>query len=109
MSHNVCLWLCVIKLDLFCFRRSKDAGDKLKDGNLSIADLNDPNRPTKLAEMFLQLYDNEWTDALEILTKDEVPERQAIETLLGYLEVRMKLFYFGYVLLHIPIHGGLVV
>ncbi|KAJ8298191.1 hypothetical protein KUTeg_024722 [Tegillarca granosa] len=71
-------------------RRSKEAGDKLIDGNSSIADLNDPNRPTKLAEMFTQLYDNEWTDAFAVLTKENVPERQAIEKLLGNLEAAFK-------------------
>ena len=42
-------------------------GTKMKTDNSNIADLSDKNRPTKLAEAFNELYDNEWTDAFEIL------------------------------------------
>lgn len=35
--------------------------------NPNIADLSDEKRPTKLAEAFSELYDNEWTDAFEEL------------------------------------------
>ena len=38
-------------------------GTKMKSDNSNIADLSDKNRPTKLAEAFNELYDNEWTDA----------------------------------------------
>ncbi|XP_048772663.2 uncharacterized protein LOC125678324 [Ostrea edulis] len=48
-------------------RLSKVAGEKLRDNNPSIADLSDMNRPTKLAEHFKELYDNEWTSAYEAL------------------------------------------
>jgi hypothetical protein len=27
--------------------------------------LGDPNRPTKIAEIYSEIYDNEWTDALD--------------------------------------------
>lgn len=50
------------------FRLSAMAGAKLTDGNANIADLSDKNRPTKLAEQFSELYDNEWTDAFGNLT-----------------------------------------
>ncbi|XP_060554929.1 uncharacterized protein LOC132715857 [Ruditapes philippinarum] len=40
---------------------------KLRDNNPNIADLNDEFRPTKLAEMFCELYDNEWTNAFALL------------------------------------------
>ncbi|XP_053398956.1 myosin heavy chain, striated muscle-like isoform X2 [Mercenaria mercenaria] len=46
-------------------RLSKCAGDNLTYQNPSIADLSDEKRPTKLAEEFSELYDNEWTDAFE--------------------------------------------
>lgn len=49
-------------------RLSAMAGAKLTDGNANIADLSDKNRPTKLAEQFSELYDNEWTDAFGNLT-----------------------------------------
>ncbi|OWF41297.1 uncharacterized protein LOC110462653 [Mizuhopecten yessoensis] len=48
-------------------RLSKIAGSKLVHGNPAITDLSDANRPTKLSERYSELYDNEWTDALEEL------------------------------------------
>ncbi|XP_053399691.1 uncharacterized protein LOC123558454 [Mercenaria mercenaria] len=51
-------------------RYSALAGSKLTDGNANIADLSDENRPTKLAEQYAELYDNEWTDAFTVLTAD---------------------------------------
>ncbi|XP_052797143.1 uncharacterized protein LOC128229321 [Mya arenaria] len=55
--------------DQLRMRLSKLAGDKLTKDNPNIADLSDRNRPTKLGEMYSELYDNEWTDAFEGLTK----------------------------------------
>ncbi|XP_061188316.1 uncharacterized protein LOC133196438 [Saccostrea echinata] len=46
---------------------SEVAGARLKSNNPAIADLSDQNRPSKLAEKFSELYDNEWTDAAEEL------------------------------------------
>ncbi|KAL5011700.1 hypothetical protein ScPMuIL_010251 [Solemya velum] len=46
-------------------RFSAVAMDKLTRGNPAIADLSDVNRPTKLAEQFGELYDNDWTNAFE--------------------------------------------
>lgn len=46
---------------------SEIAGARLKSNNPAIADLSDQNRPSKLAEKFSELYDNEWTDATEEL------------------------------------------
>lgn len=36
-------------------------------GNSCIADLGDKYRPTKVSEMFSELYDTEWTDAIDKL------------------------------------------
>jgi hypothetical protein len=47
------------------FRLSKLAGNKMTEGNPNIANLGDPNRPTKIAEVYSEIYDNEWTDALD--------------------------------------------
>lgn len=60
-------------------------GQKLTDNNPNIADLSDQNRPTKLAERFTELYDNQWTDAFEIL--DNGNEKETIGTLLKILKV----------------------
>nr|XP_022328420.1 uncharacterized protein LOC111127508 isoform X2 [Crassostrea virginica] len=48
---------------------SEIAGARLKSNNPAIADLSDQNRPSKLAEKFSELYDNEWTDATEELKR----------------------------------------
>ncbi|XP_063413994.1 uncharacterized protein LOC134696241 [Mytilus trossulus] len=48
-------------------RLSQIAGAKLVAGNSCIADLGDKYRPTKIAEMFSELYDTEWTDAVDKL------------------------------------------
>jgi hypothetical protein len=50
---------------------SKVTGGNLTLDNPNIADLSDENRPTKLAEEFSELYDNEWTDTFEVLKTDE--------------------------------------
>lgn len=51
----------------FSFRLSRFASQQLTSGNPNIADLSDRNRPTKIGEMFGQLYDNEWSDAFDSL------------------------------------------
>lgn len=38
-----------------------------KEKNPMLVDLSDTNRPTNLADRFSELYDNEWTQALEDL------------------------------------------
>jgi len=38
--------------------------------NPNIVDLSDKHRPTKLAEVFSEIYDNEWTDAFELFEKE---------------------------------------
>ncbi|XP_052794368.1 uncharacterized protein LOC128227668 [Mya arenaria] len=59
-------------------RLSKLAGEKLTKDNPNITDLSDPNRPTKLGEIYSELYDNEWTDAYEGLTIEGYEETEAI-------------------------------
>ncbi|XP_052795699.1 myosin-10-like [Mya arenaria] len=56
-------------------RLSKIAGANLAFQNPNIADLGDPNRPTKLAEKFSELYDNQWTDAFEQIDLEDDQER----------------------------------
>ncbi|KAK3582901.1 hypothetical protein CHS0354_009707 [Potamilus streckersoni] len=69
-------------------RLSELAGAKLTHGNASIADLSDPNRPTKLAEMYSELYSNQWTDAFEYLSKSNTEESD--ETLICCLYAILK-------------------
>ncbi|XP_060601829.1 golgin subfamily A member 6-like protein 7 [Ruditapes philippinarum] len=72
--------------DELLLRLSKFAGNKLVENNPAITDLSDSNRPTKLAEYFSELYDNEWTDAFEALKTAGYEEITAIETLRLTLE-----------------------
>ncbi|XP_052793948.1 myosin-2 heavy chain-like isoform X2 [Mya arenaria] len=65
-------------------RLSKIAGANLTYNNPNIADLGDPNRPTKLAEVFSEIYDNEWTDAYETVMDDE--EKNKIQFMLKILK-----------------------
>ncbi|KAK3588217.1 hypothetical protein CHS0354_000016 [Potamilus streckersoni] len=62
---------------------SQVAGAKLAHENPAIADLSNPNRPTKVGEKNSQLYDNEWTEAYTALLKDE--NSASDEKLTGYL------------------------
>jgi DNA-directed RNA polymerase subunit F len=62
-------------------------GHKLTDNNPNIADLSDRDRPTKLAEKFAELYDNQWSDAFEELQKSFSSDEQIIEILLEILMV----------------------
>ena len=62
-------------------------GQKLTDNNPNIADLSDMNRPTKLAERYTELYDNQWTDAFEIINNNN--DNETIGLLLHLLKARM--------------------
>ncbi|XP_060080922.1 uncharacterized protein LOC132560277 [Ylistrum balloti] len=65
-------------------RLSVMAGARLTDDNPSIIDLSDPFRPSKLAEMFSRLYDDEWTNAYETLMNQfSLEETEAIQQLLS--------------------------
>ncbi|XP_056012440.1 uncharacterized protein LOC125679542 isoform X2 [Ostrea edulis] len=46
-------------------RLSTFGGQQLTDGNPNIADLSDTHRPTRLGEMYSQLFDDEWSEAFE--------------------------------------------
>lgn len=78
-------------------------GSKLSEKNPNITDLSDSNRPTKIAEKYSELYDNEWTDALETLTSDNgiYTEESAIQVLLTCIQVNIvhhiihKCLYFA--------------
>ncbi|WAQ98120.1 hypothetical protein MAR_022493 [Mya arenaria] len=54
---------------------------KAQGQNPSIADLNDPFRPTKLAEMFSELYENEWTALYTVMENYTVKDKHMIDFL----------------------------
>jgi hypothetical protein len=70
-------------------RISAIASAKLTDGNPYIAELSDVNRPTKLAEQYSELFDNEWTDAFGVIN-DGHTEEDACRILLDMFCVRIR-------------------
>ena len=70
-------------------RLSAAAANRLRDQNPGITDLSDPNRPLKLAEKVSELYDNEWTNAIENLEAIGVPEEKGIRILLKIIQVSL--------------------
>jgi len=54
---------------------SSAAGAKLTDNNPNITNLHDPNRPMKLANKLNKIYDDEWTDMIEML-EEKGPKTQ---------------------------------
>lgn len=78
----------------YAFRLSQVAGAKLVAGNSSIADLGDKYRPTRIAELYLELYDNEWTEAVDtLLNGNRWPEDMIIRHLFIILQVNLDFFY----------------
>jgi hypothetical protein len=66
----------------------------LTDNNPQVTDLSDQDRPTKLAERFQELYDNQWTDAFDRIDKlYKGNEENTIEKLLNILLVRFLLVH----------------
>ena len=53
---------------------------RLRDNNPNLTDLSDPHRPSKIGEMFSELYDNEWTSAYDELCRSTT-EVEAIRQL----------------------------
>lgn len=75
---------------LFIFRLSELMGDKLRDKNPAITNLNDPNRPLKIGEQYNEVYENEWTDAYSTMLDQEsltLTEKEIISILLDILRV----------------------
>lgn len=67
-------------------RLSAAAAHRLRDQNPGITDLSDPNRPLKLAEKVSELYDNEWTNAMENLENLDIQEEKGIKVLLKIIK-----------------------
>jgi hypothetical protein len=64
------------------------ASDRLTDNNPNITDLSDDNRAIKVGEKFIELYNNEWSDAFEELTEvEEMEENEAIKYLFDTIKV----------------------
>ncbi|XP_053399415.1 uncharacterized protein LOC128557020 [Mercenaria mercenaria] len=63
-----------------------------------VADLSDVNRPTKIAERFSELFDNEWVDVFESLSKNKGDEQlKESEIISILLEIVEQAYHFCYV------------
>ena len=60
---------------------------ELTNNNPDIVDLSDETRPTKISEQYLELYDNEWTNAFTVLEDQGLSGRESISKLLEILNV----------------------
>lgn len=82
-------WSMCMQVLIIVYRLSKLLSQKLTDNNPNIADLSDKNRPTKLAERYTELYDNQWTNAFEKLDtnqeQDTIASLKAILLVCGWL------------------------
>ncbi|XP_063413239.1 uncharacterized protein LOC134695757 isoform X2 [Mytilus trossulus] len=75
-------------------RLSNVAGSLLTDNNPNITDLNDSNRPTKLAEKLGKIYDDEWTDAMQDLeNKKSKKKEKRHEKIVYHLYSIIKVLY----------------
>ena len=73
---------------IFYYRLRKYTSAQLLHSNPKLDDLSDINRPTKLAERFSDIYDNEWTDAFDVLTYEmDFQNERATHLLLDLLMV----------------------
>ncbi|KAL4230005.1 hypothetical protein ACF0H5_010393 [Mactra antiquata] len=74
----------------YLHKLSELASNKLRHNNANLADLSDPNRANKISERFSELYDNEWTDVYDDITKKDrnktVTNRTLAQSLLSVLK-----------------------
>lgn len=87
VSFFTMFFVCV-----FVQRLSKFASQQLTAGNPNIADLSDKHRPTKIGEFYSELYDNEWSEAFEVIkplvypNATEDPDTEYFEEVLRILK-----------------------
>lgn len=67
----------------FCFRTN---GEMINNNNINSAVLDDEPMPSTLCDQFKQLYDKEWAEGLQKLTK-HMSQEDAIHSLLLVLKV----------------------
>ena len=79
---------CRSEKEALLSRLSRMMGSKMVENNPQIANLNDANRPQKLADVLGNIYDNEWTEAYTyLLDVEKMTDRKGIEILLDILQV----------------------
>ncbi|XP_061164346.1 cingulin-like [Saccostrea echinata] len=71
-------------------RLTETASQSMRSKNPNVTDLSDPNRPLKIAEKYSELYDNQWTNAIENLECIGVEEEKGIKILLDIITTIYK-------------------
>ena len=84
-----------LERDLYYCRLSAITSSRLRDNNPNLTDLSDPYRPSKIGEMFSELYDNEWTNAYDELgeSKLEVEKIQQLNAIVMVYVSFIHIFY----------------
>ncbi|XP_052672906.1 uncharacterized protein LOC128155306 [Crassostrea angulata] len=72
-------------------RLSEIAGTRLTSNNPGITDLSDEFRPLKLNDMFREMYDDKWTDAMEDLSSGGLQDKVAVTLLLQIVKEAFSL------------------
>lgn len=72
-------------------RLSEIAGTRLTSNNPGITDLSDEFRPLKLNDMFREMYDDKWTDAMEDLSSGGIQDKVAVTLLLQIVKEAFSL------------------
>lgn len=72
-------------------RLSEIAGKRLTFNNPGITDLSDEFRPLKLNDMFREMYDDKWTDAMEDLSSGGIQDKAAVTLLLQIVQEAFSL------------------
>lgn len=75
-------------------RLSGFASKQLTEGNPNFTDLSDKNRPTKIAENFHNVYDEEWTNALEVLSAKRQSSRNEEEAIYILMDIIKTIYTF---------------
>ena len=78
---------------------------RLTDNNPNIANMSDEYRPTKLAEMYNELYDNEWTTAYTAM-EDVLGDFQLVSFLLDMLMVTYVFKVVAHILIFDSSYGS---
>ncbi|XP_071125521.1 uncharacterized protein [Mytilus edulis] len=74
-------------------RRDQEASFSIHNQNPMITDISDTNRPTKVAEQFSALYDNEWTDAFDAIARLEGKKANIEKEIIIYLDDVLRNIY----------------
>lgn len=80
-------------------RLSEIAGTRLTFNNPGITDLSDEFRPLKLNDMFREMYDDKWTDAMEDLSSGGIQDKAAVTLLLQIVQEAFSLCKDSHLLL----------